>query len=70
MSKDYQGSPEAYREQRKKLGTQAQVAAMLNISRETLTHRENGSPRYAITREAELAMEALGKRKKSERSIQ
>jgi DNA-binding transcriptional regulator YiaG len=49
-----------YKAEREKLGTTAEVAAMLGIARETVSRRENGAK---ITREAELAIKALKKPK-------
>lgn len=47
-------SPEEYKELRKALGRQKEVAAWLGVSRTTLAHRESGS--NPITMEASLAM--------------
>ena len=55
MSVDY------YKRFRKDLGTQAEVAAMLEVARETIARRETGADR--ITRESGLALEALGNRR-------
>ena len=49
--------PEDYRKTRKTIGTQAEVAEMLGIARETVNARENG--RQEISREAELALRSL-----------
>ena len=51
-----------YKAARQHLGTQAEVAARLQVSRVTVAKRETGA--MVITREAELALTALGKRKK------
>lgn len=59
-------NPETYKETRKRLGTQADVAAWLGVARETIARRETGKDR--ITREAALAMEALSKRPKNHRA--
>lgn len=59
-------SPEAYKEIRESLGTQAGVARMLGVARETIARRETGKDR--ITREAALALEALAKRPKNRRT--
>jgi hypothetical protein len=48
---------EAYIDERKKRGTQAEVAAMLEVTRQCIQRRENGKSR--ITREAMLAIRAL-----------
>jgi len=50
-----------YKEIRRKLGTQSEVAAMLQNARETISRRESGKDR--ITTEAALAIEALRNRK-------
>lgn len=48
---------ETYIDERKKRGTQAGVAAMLEVTRQCIQRRENGKSR--ITREAMLAIRAL-----------
>jgi DNA-binding XRE family transcriptional regulator len=48
---------EQYRAERKKRGTQAEVAALLGISRSTVNHREAGD--FPITLEMSLALCAL-----------
>ena len=53
-------SPEKYKAIRQILGTQAEVAAMLGNTRETISRRESGKDR--ITTEAALAIEALRNR--------
>lgn len=58
-------NPETYKKTRERLGTQAEVAAWLEVARETIARRETGKDR--ITREAALALEALSKRPKSKR---
>lgn len=58
-------TPDEYREARKARGTQAEVAALLGISRETLARREAGTERYPITTEAVLAIQALPLRAKA-----
>lgn len=50
-------NPKAYALIRKDIGTQAEVADMLQVARETIARRETGADR--ITREAALAMMAL-----------
>jgi DNA-binding XRE family transcriptional regulator len=52
-------SPAQYRRERKARGTQATVAALLGVQRETITRREAGE--VEITREMELALRALPK---------
>lgn len=52
-------TPAEYRILRKSIGTQAKVAALLGVDRVTIARRESGTMR--ITREAELAIEMLGK---------
>jgi DNA-binding XRE family transcriptional regulator len=59
-------NPETYKETRKSLGTQSEVAARLGVARETIARRETGKDR--ITREAALAIEALSKRPKNQRT--
>lgn len=52
-------SPAQYRRERKARGTQATVAALLGVQRETITRREAGE--VEITREMQLALLALPK---------
>jgi transcriptional regulator with XRE-family HTH domain len=57
-----------YKAARERLGTQAQVAALLGVARSTVAHRESGN--MIITKEAALAILALSpwparKRRKS-----
>ena len=59
-------NPETYKKTRESLGTQAEVAAFLSVARETIARRETGKDR--ITREAALALEALTKRPKNQRT--
>jgi DNA-binding XRE family transcriptional regulator len=58
-------TPEEYKATRERLGTQAEVAAMLGVNRVTVAKRENGT--MTITNEAVLAIQSLrrqrGKRK-------
>lgn len=54
-------SPAQYRRERKARGTQATVAALLGVQRETITRREAGE--VEITREMELALLALPKKR-------
>jgi len=58
---------EEYARLRKTMGTQAEVARMLETARETIARRETGKDR--ITREAALAIEALSKRPKNQRML-
>lgn len=48
-----------YQAERKKRGTQAEVAALLGIHKITLAKREGGADGYPITTEAALAIRAL-----------
>ena len=57
---------EEYKTLRSSLGTQAEVAALLGVARETIARRETEKDR--ITREAALALEALTKRPKNQRT--
>jgi DNA-binding XRE family transcriptional regulator len=51
---------EQYKARRIELGyTQAQLAELLGINRNTITKREAGAPGYPIGREAWLAISAL-----------
>ena len=54
-----------YKSTRERIGTQAEVAAMLGVNRVTVAKRENGT--MTITNEAVLAIQSLrrprGKRK-------
>ena len=54
-----------YKEIRKSLGTQPEVALMLDTARETIARRETGKDR--ITREAALAIIGLSKLPKNQR---
>jgi DNA-binding XRE family transcriptional regulator len=49
--------PEKYRELRKTIGTQAEVAKLLGLSRLTIIRRESGN--IAVTPEAAVAIRAL-----------
>lgn len=51
-----------YKAARERLGTQAEVASLLGINRVTVAKREGGA---LVTREAELAILALRRPKKS-----
>jgi len=59
-------TPEQYKEIRGSLGTQAEVAAMLETARETIARRETGKDR--ITKEAALALFGLSKLSKNQRT--
>lgn len=61
MSIDTIKDPATYKAIRQTIGTQAEVAAMLETARETIARRETGKDR--ITTEAALALEALAARK-------
>jgi transcriptional regulator with XRE-family HTH domain len=50
-------TPDSYRTERKKRGTQQEVAALLGVMQSTISDRETG--RRAVTREAELALLSL-----------
>lgn len=54
-------SPADYRATRKRLGTQAEVAALLGVARGTVARRETGA--QPITQEAALALDALQARR-------
>lgn len=60
-------SPADYQRERKLRGTQAEVAAALDIQRETLSRRETGD--QPISREAELALSALPKADRKRRRL-
>lgn len=56
-------TPAQYRSRREKLGlTQSQLADLLDVRRETIGRREAGTER--ITREAQLAIQALAPRRR------
>ena len=59
-------NPEEYKTTRESLGTQAEVARMLETARETIARRETGKDR--ITREAALALFGLSKLPKNQRT--
>ncbi len=61
-------SPDQYRTERKKRGTQASVAAQLGVHPQTIAKRERGAPDAPITREAWLALLSLSKTGKRRRS--
>lgn len=50
-------TPEEYRTLRKRLGTTAEVAALLGVARETVIRRQTG--KMKINREAALAIKRL-----------
>ena len=52
-------SPDQYRTERRKRGTQESVAAQLGIHAQTIAKRERGAPGAPITREAWLALQSL-----------
>lgn len=56
-------TPADYRAARKRRGTQAEVAALLEVSRTTIARREIAG--IKITREAELALLSLPEKKNS-----
>lgn len=56
-----------YKCERKLRGTQAEVAAMLEVSRVTVARRETDA--MLITREAELALLALPKKRKGHHAL-
>ena len=58
-------TPEEYKTLRSNLGTQSEVARMLETARETIARRETGKDR--ITREAALALFGLSKLPKNQR---
>jgi DNA-binding XRE family transcriptional regulator len=59
-------SPETYKETRESIGTQAEVAAFLGVTRGTIAKRETGT--VEINREAELALSMLAKIPKARRT--
>jgi DNA-binding XRE family transcriptional regulator len=59
-------TPEEYKATRERLGTQAEVAAMLGVNRVTVAKRENGT--MTITNEAVLAIQSLRRPKRSRKS--
>ena len=50
-------NPEEYKATRERIGTQAEVAAMLGVNRVTVAKRESGT--MTITNEAVLAIQSL-----------
>lgn len=55
-----------YKATRERIGTQAEVAAMLGVNRVTVAKRENGT--MTITNEAVLAIQSLRKLKRKPKS--
>jgi len=55
-------TPEAYRIERERRGTQASVAALLRVDPQTISRRERGE--IPITHEAGLALLSLPKKRK------
>ena len=55
-------SPEQYRIERERRGTQASVAALLRVDPQTISRRERGE--IPITHEAALALLSLPKKRK------
>ena len=55
-----------YKATRERIGTQAEVAAMLGVHRVTVAKRENGT--MTITNEAALAIQSLRKLKRKPKS--
>lgn len=58
-------SPAEYQAQRQLRGTQESVAAQLGVHPQTLAKRERGAADAPITREAELALLSLPKKRKA-----
>jgi len=58
-------SPEAYKIERERRGTQASVAALLRVDPQTISRRERGE--IPITHEAGLALLSLAKTRKRRR---
>lgn len=57
-------TPQTYkRERRRRNLTQAELAALLGVTRATINGREAGREGFPITREAALAIKALGTKK-------
>jgi DNA-binding XRE family transcriptional regulator len=50
-------TPEEYRQERKRRGTQAAIAGKLEVSRVTIARRESG--KIPVTREAWLALRTI-----------
>lgn len=58
-------SPDEYKAQRTRRGTQESVAAQLAVHAQTIAKRERGAADAPITREAELALLSLPKKRKA-----
>lgn len=58
-------TPDQYRTEREKRGTQSSVAALLCVDPQTISRRERGE--IEITREAELALLSLQKSRRARR---
>lgn len=56
-------TPSEYRTLRRIIGTQQEAAAVLGVHRVTIAGRERGDPRYPISQEAALAIEAAARLK-------
>jgi len=56
-----------YKAEREKRGTQASVSALLGVSRVSIARRETGE--QPISREAELAILSLPKKRKKSRDV-
>jgi len=54
-------TPADYRRERELRGSQAEVAKLLDVHRQTIAKRERGAPGAPITREAWLALLSLRK---------
>ena len=59
-------SPAEYKTKRERLGTQAEVADMLDVNRVTVAKRENGT--MTITNEAVLAIQSLRRPRRKRKS--
>lgn len=56
----------SYKAARERIGTQAEVAAMLGVNRVTVAKRENGT--MTITNEAALAIQSLRRPRRARKS--
>lgn len=63
-------SPDEYRIERERRGTQASVAAQLGVHAQTIAKRERGAADAPITREAALALLSLPKKTRKRRRPQ
>jgi len=59
-------NPEEYKAARERIGTQAEVAAMLGVNRVTVAKRESGT--MTITNEAVLAIQSLRRPRRARKS--